>query len=84
MLSPNQNNDSGGAQNPPPKLASDHTRVPLRLMGGSLIVTVELPNQMTEDAWKQMLDILNALKPGYLPPNGLQSATAPILERAHG
>ena len=44
-----------------------HTRVPLQLMGGSLNAVVELPTSMTERAWQQMIDMLNALKPGYVP-----------------
>ena len=48
------------------RLSEEHTRVPLRLMGGSLTVAVELPPSMTETAWKQMMAMLNALKPGYV------------------
>ena len=54
----------------PMSLSEDHTRVPLRLMGGSLIAAVELPSAMTEAAWQQMITMLNALKPGYVAPNG--------------
>ena len=50
-----------------PRLSMEHTRVPLRLMGGSLTVAVELPDSMTERAWQQMMAMLNALKPGYVP-----------------
>ena len=50
-----------------PRLSMQHTRVPLRLMGGSLTVAVELPDSMTERAWQQMMAMLNALKPGYVP-----------------
>ena len=52
----------------PLNLSTDHTRVPLRLMGGTLIAAVELPSQMTEAAWKQMMTMLEALKPGYVVP----------------
>ena len=44
-----------------------HTRVPLRLMGGTQTVTIELPDSMTEKAWQQMMTMLNALKAGYVP-----------------
>ncbi len=50
-----------------PRLSEEHIRVPLRLMGGSLTVAVELPASMTERAWTQMIAMLNALKPGYVP-----------------
>ena len=50
-----------------PLLSAAHTRVPLKLIGGSLTVAIELPSSMTERAWKQMIDMLNALKPGYVP-----------------
>ena len=50
-----------------PRLSAEHIRVPLRLMGGSLTVAVELPDSMTERAWTQMMSMLNALKPGYVP-----------------
>ena len=61
-----------------------HTRVPLRLMGGSQTVTIELPDSMTETAWQQMMSMLNALKAGYVPtendgPN-LAPGTAPIID----
>lgn len=57
-----------------PLLSSGHTRVPLRLLGGSLTVVVELPDSMTERAWGQMIDMLNALKPGYvLDPDDARS-----------
>ena len=51
---------------PQMSLGLEHTRVPLRLMGGSLVAAVELPSQMTEAAWKQMMAMLEALKPGYV------------------
>ncbi|MYB50063.1 MAG: hypothetical protein F4X72_12505 [Dehalococcoidia bacterium] len=47
-------------------LSEDHTRVPLRLIGGSLVAAVELPSAMTETAWQQMMTMLEALKPGYV------------------
>ena len=50
----------------PPSLSADHTRVPLRLMGGALVAAVELPTAMTEAAWQQMVTMLEALKPGYI------------------
>ena len=61
-----------------------HTRVPLRLMGGSQTVTIELPDSMTETAWQQMMTMLNALKAGYVPtendgPNPPLD-TAPIID----
>ena len=49
------------------RLSAKHTRVPLRLLGGSLIVAIELPEAMTERSWQQMMDMLAALKPGYVP-----------------
>ncbi len=49
-----------------PRFSMEHTRVPLRLMGGSLTVAVEFPDSMTERAWQQMMAMLNALKPGYV------------------
>ena len=49
-----------------PRASVDHTRVPLRLLGGSLTVTIELPGSMTETAWQQLMTMLNALKPGYV------------------
>ena len=61
-----------------------HTRVPLRLMGGSQTVTIELPDSMTDTAWQQMMTMLNALKAGYVPtendgPNPPPD-TAPIID----
>ena len=53
----------------PPPIApnsGEATRVPLRLMGGTLTVVVELPDSMTEKAWQQMITMLAALKPGYV------------------
>ena len=60
-----------------PRLSVEHTRVPLRLMGGSLTVTVELPASMTERAWRQMVDMLHALKPGYVPEEDNEPADRP-------
>jgi len=54
---------------PQVSLGLEHTRVPLRLMGGSLVAAVELPSQMTEAAWQQMMAMLEALKPGYVIPD---------------
>ena len=61
------NEPSSAPAHETPRLSAAHTRVPLRLMGGSLTVAVELPDSMTERAWKQMMTMLNALKPGYVP-----------------
>ena len=44
----------------------NHERVPLRLLGGKTTVVLELPIQMSERAWEQMITMLNALKPGYV------------------
>ncbi|MFH1486830.1 MAG: hypothetical protein ABIH46_12235 [Chloroflexota bacterium] len=52
---------------PATTLSGEHTRVPLRLTGGSMTVAVELPASMTDKAWKQMIAMLEALKPGYVP-----------------
>ena len=41
-------------------------RVPLRLLGGRFTAVVELPHQMSEPAWRQMVTMLEALKPGYV------------------
>ncbi len=60
-----------------------HTRVPLRLMGGSQTVTIELPDSMTERAWQQMMAMLNALKAGYVPTENdelNQSTTGQIID----
>ena len=64
-----------------------HTRVPLRLMGGSQTVTIELPDSMTETAWQQMMTMLNALKAGYVPPGNDEpnpSQTIETKEAANG
>ena len=59
-------NSSHRAAVPLKSLSAEHTRVPLRLMGGSLVAAIELPSQMTEAAWQQMMNMLEALKPGYV------------------
>lgn len=46
---------------------SDYVRVPLMLLGGSVLVTLELPSAMTDAAWQQLITMLAALKPGYVP-----------------
>ena len=60
-----------------PPLSVENTRVPLRLMGGSFTVTVELPASMTERAWQQMVDMLHALKPGYVPEDDNEPVDRP-------
>lgn len=61
-----------------PRLSAEHTRVPLRLLGGSLTVAVELPTSMTERAWEQMISMLNALKPGYVPEADDEHSDRPV------
>lgn len=48
------------------KLGPEYARVPLNLLGGKTSVVIELPKEMSEKAWKQMMDMLSALKPGYV------------------
>lgn len=50
-----------------PALGEEYERVPLRLLGGKTMVAIELPGQLSEKAWRQMMDMLAALKPGYVP-----------------
>lgn len=44
----------------------ESVRIPLRLLGGKLCAAVELSPDMNEQAWQQMMDMLQALKPGYV------------------
>ncbi len=70
MVSMHHNSENDPVPSSPqesPRLNPAHTRVPLQLMGGSMVVAVELPNSMTERAWQQMIKMLDALKPGYVP-----------------
>ena len=62
-------------------LSAKHTRVPLRLLGGSLIVAIELPEAMTEKSWLQMMGMLEALKPGYVPEPHWEDTLARELAR---
>ena len=86
-IAPSRTDSHHRRHTPPPPLETPrpaHTRVPLRLMGGSQTVTIELPDSMSETAWQQMMTMLNALKAGYVPtesdgPNPAPD-TAPLID----
>ena len=52
---------------PRPSISTEHVRVPIQLLGGSTSVVIELPRAMTKKAWQQMISILAALEPGWVP-----------------
>jgi len=66
MVSPPDTKKKSWYDTPIPDADSgQRDRVPLRLPGSQTAI-IELPQLMTEDAWAQMMLILEALKPGYV------------------
>lgn len=57
--------------------AEGRVRVPLRLLAGRATAVFEIPSHMTESTWQQMIDMLNALKPGYVEEDEQIVGSAP-------